>query len=347
MLQRPTNMARRKQSNGRPTMETVAELAGVSKITVSRALRGSDLVRPELRERIAQVASEAGYRMNVAARSLRTQRTQMIAVVIDRLGHDELPVADPLVLSMIGGLLQVLTAADHAMLLTTSNHFLASSSIGADGVIMIGQGEAGSHQSSVAALGFPMVAWGEPIPGQSIQMVSSDNREGGRLAARHVLEIGCRRALFFGDDRHPEVATRLEGVREVFSSNSGLLVGAHQCGFSIEGGVDAANQALQSGADFDAVIAANDLIAAGACDAFVARGRKVPDDLAIIGFDNNIVADTHKPSITTVRQDFAAAGRALAETIFAVLDNADAAVPSHVRLPVELIRRESTRRPVQ
>ena len=325
-------------------METVAQLAGVSKITVSRALRGSDLVRPELRDRIAQVAADAGYRMNVAARSLRTQRTQMIAVVIDRLGHDEQPVADPLVLAMIGGLLQVLTACDHAMLLTTSNHFLASSSIGADGVIMIGQGEAGSHQASVAALGFPMVAWGEPIPGQSIQMVSSDNREGGRLAARHLLDIGCERTLFFGDDRHPEVASRLEGVREVFSSSSGLLVETTRCAFSIEGGVEAAAKACDAGIAFDAMIAANDFIAAGACDEFEKRGLRIPGDLAIVGFDDNIVADTHKPSITTVRQDFAAAGRALAETIFAVLDEARDDRPPHVKLPVELVERESTGR---
>lgn len=322
-------------------METVAKLAGVSKITVSRALRGSDLVRPELREKIAKVASEAGYRINVAARSLRTQRTQMIAVVIDRLGHDELPVADPLVLSMIGGLLQVLTAADHAMLLTTSNHFLASNSIGADGVIMIGQGEAGSHQAKVAALGFPLVAWGEPIPGQNIQMVSSDNREGGRLAAQHILELGCKRALFFGDDRHPEVASRLEGVREVFSTSSGSLAGTYRCAFSIEGGADAASAACDEHESFDAIIAANDFIAAGACDTLEARGFKIPDDLAIVGFDDNIIAERHKPSITTVRQDFTAAGRALAETILAMLGDEGSDQSAHVKLPVELIERES------
>lgn len=325
-------------------METVASLAGVSKITVSRALRGSDLVRPELRERIVQVAEEAGYRMNVAARSLRTQRTQMIAVIIDRLGHDQQPVADPLVLSMIGGLLQVLTAADHAMMLTTSEHFLASNSIAADGVIMIGQGEAGSHQSRVSALHFPMVAWGEPIAGQTIQMVSSDNREGGRLAARHILEIGCRRAVFFGDDRHPEVASRLEGVREVFSSSDGSLVATYRCAFSLDGGMEAAAKAQADGQSFDAVIAANDFIAAGACDHFRANGAEVPGDIAIVGFDDNIVAEAHRPSITTVRQDFAAAGRALAESLFTVLKDSGHDLPAHVKLPVELIRRESTAR---
>ena len=91
------------QPGDRPTMEMVAGLAGVSKITVSRALRGSELVRPELRERIAKIAGEAGYRMNVAARSLRMRRTQTIAVVIEQLARDDRPITDPLLLTIIGG----------------------------------------------------------------------------------------------------------------------------------------------------------------------------------------------------------------------------------------------------
>jgi len=324
-------------------METVAKLAGVSKITVSRALRGSNLVRPELRERIVQVAAEAGYRMNVAARSLRTQRTHMIAVVIGKLGHDTLAVADPLLLKMIGGLLEVLTEADHAMLLTTSDHILASHSVEADGIVMIGQGADGSYQAKIAALGFPMVAWGEPIPGQGIQMVGSDNREGGRLAARHILDIGCRRALFLGDDQHPEVASRLEGVREVFSTSSGSLVGVNRCGFAIEDGANAVAATIDAGIEFDAIITANDLIAAGACDELARRELRIPRDVAIVGFDDNIIASTHKPSITSVRQDFAVAGKVLAETIFSVL-NGEQKLDPQVKLPVQMIKRESTRR---
>src|SRR5690242_4741076 len=106
--------------NSRPTMEAIAKLAGVSKITVSRALRDSDLVRPELREHVREVARAAGYRLNLAARSLRTRRTQMIAVVVEKLIASDRPIADPLLLLTIGGLLEGLTPAGYALLLTTS-----------------------------------------------------------------------------------------------------------------------------------------------------------------------------------------------------------------------------------
>jgi DNA-binding LacI/PurR family transcriptional regulator len=98
----------------RPTMEMVATLAGVSKITVSRALRGSNLVRPEVRERIVKVANEVGYRMNVAARSLRTRETRTIAVVIDQIDPGRQSHTDPLILSIIGGLLETLTPAGYS-----------------------------------------------------------------------------------------------------------------------------------------------------------------------------------------------------------------------------------------
>ena len=121
-----------KTGNGeRPTMEMVATIAGVSTITVSRALRGSDLVRPELRERIAQIANQVGYRMNVAARSLRTRESRTIAVVIDHYAHENQAHADPLLLVLIGGLLEALTPANYAALLTTNEHFLSSGAVGA------------------------------------------------------------------------------------------------------------------------------------------------------------------------------------------------------------------------
>lgn len=322
-------------------MEMVAALAGVSKITVSRALRGSDLVRPELRERITKIASEAGYRMNVAARSLRTRRTQTIAVVIEQLARADRPITDPLLLTMIGGLLEVLTPADHAMLLTTHDHFLASNAIGADGIVMLGQGEGGRGLAQVGSFGLPLVAWGEPVPGLNVPVIGSDNRQGGRLAAEHLVAAGRKRLLFVGDAQHPEIAGRLEGVREVLAASEAALAGVIPCAFSIEGGAHAVEAALDAGTGFDAIIAVSDFIAAGACDALVARGITVPGDVAIVGFDDTPIASTHRPSITSVRQDATAAGRALGQAILALIDGA-AASPVVTPLPVALIARESS-----
>lgn len=330
-------------SNGeRPTMEKVAELAGVSKITVSRALRGSDLVRPELRERIVRIASEAGYRMNVAARSLRTRKTQTIAVVIEQLQRDDRPITDPLLLTMIGGLLEVLTPADHAMLLTTHDHFLQSNAIGADGIVVLGQGEGGRGLARVGGFGLPVVGWGEPVPGLPVPVIGSDNRLGGRLAADHLVATGRKRLLFLGDAEHPEVAGRLEGVREVLAASEAALAGVVPCAFAIEAGAAAVDRVLAEGVQFDAIIAVSDFIAAGACDALLARGIDVPRSVAVVGFDDTPIASAHRPSLTSIRQDANAAGRALGAAILAIIDD-PADPPSTAPLPVELIVRESSR----
>lgn len=334
-------MNRPAKSGDRPTMEMVAALAGVSKITVSRALRGSELVRPEVRERVTRIAAEAGYRMNVAARSLRTRRTQTIAVVIEQLQRDDRPIADPLLLTMIGGLLEVLTPADHAMLLTTHDHFLQSSAIGADGVVVLGQGEGGRGLRRVGDIGLPVVAWGAPVPGLNIPVIGSDNRQGGRLAAEHMVSGGRRRLLFLGDAQHPEVADRLEGVREVLAASEAVLAGIVPCAFSVEAGAQAVQTALDAGMRFDAVVAVSDFIAAGACDRLAANDIAVPGAVALVGFDDTPIASAHRPSITSIRQDATVAGRALGEAILAIIDGAKDQ-PHATPLPVELIVRESS-----
>lgn len=333
--------ANRPGGDGRPTMAMVAALAGVSKITVSRALRGSELVRPELRDRIVRIAGEAGYRMNLAARSLRTRRTHTIAVVIEQLARHDRPITDPLLLTMIGGLLEVLTPADYAMLLTTYDHFVQSNAIGADGVVVLGQGEGGRSLAQIDKFGLPLVAWGEPVPGLNVPVVGSDNRQGGRLAAEHLVNGGRRRLLFLGDPQHPEVAGRLDGVREVLAASEATLACVAPCAFSTGSGARAIGTALDEGISFDAVVAVSDFIAAGACDTLMARAIRVPDAVAIVGFDDTPIAGTHRPSLTSVRQDATAAGRALGTTLLAMLH--EAAVPLGTPLPVELVVRESSR----
>lgn len=325
----------------RPTMEAVAKLAGVSKITVSRALRDSDLVRPELRERIREVARAAGYRLNVAARSLRTRRTRTIAVVVEKLISSDRPIADPLLLLAIGGLLEGLTPAGYALLLTTSDYFLDSDAVGADGVIMMGEGEGGERARQVVDLGLPTVVWGQPLAGAGACFVGSDNREGGRLAARHLVDTGRSRILFLGDVRHPEVAARHEGVRDVLSAAPAALVATLACEFSRSGGAAAVTQALDEGVVFDAVIASSDYIAAGACGVLMDRGVAVPGQVAVIGFDDNPLAANHRPPLSSIRQDWTAAGRLLSETILRMLNDPDAP-PDDAVLPVELMIRETT-----
>lgn len=321
-------------------MEMVAALAGVSKITVSRALRGSELVRPEVRERIAQVAKQVGYRVNVAARSLRTRRSRTIAVVIEQLDRGDRPIADPLLLSMIGGLLEALTPADYAMLLTTNDHFVAASAMGADGVVMLGEGEGGYRLAQIEAFGLPMVAWGEPVGGVKVPVVGSANHAGGRLATGHLVGSGRTRLLFLGDDQHPEVAARLAGCREVLASSAAMLAAVLPCAFTAEAGAAAVAEAIKAGTVFDAIFAASDFIAAGACDELAAHGIAVPAKVALVGFDDAPIASSHRPTLSTIRQDGAAAGRALGWTIVGLIEGTLGAT-TH-QLPVELVVRDSS-----
>lgn len=333
-------MSKTVDSGDRPTMERVAELAGVSKITVSRALRGSDLVRPEVRERVAQVAKDIGYRVNVAARNLRTRRSRTIAVVIEQLDRGDRPIADPLLLLMIGGLLEALTPADYAMLLTTIDHYLSANGVGADGVVMLGEGEGGLRLSQIEAFGVPMVAWGEPVGGVKVPVIGSANRLGGALATEHLVSTGRSRILFLGDEQHPEVAARLAGCRDILAASTAMLADVIPCAFTAEAGARAVASAIEAGNAFDAVFAASDFIAAGACDELASRGLAVPDKIAVIGFDDAPIAGVHRPALSTIRQDGVAAGKALGEAIVALIDGGQ---PDTARqLPVELVVRESS-----
>lgn len=321
-------------------MEMVARAAGVSKITVSRALRGSDLVRPAVRARIAEVAKQVGYRMNVAARSLRTRRSLTIAAVVEQLSRGDRPITDPLLMSIIGGLLEALTPFGYALILTTKDHFISSDAMGADGIVVIGEGEGGVGLAEMSSFELPIVVWGEPIAGLEVRVIGSDNRQGGKLAAEHLVAKGRKRLLFLGDADHPEVAARLEGVREVLASTEAILAGVVRCPFTIEGGAEAIRRSLGAGRNFDAILAVSDFIAAGACDALLAEGVRVPEDVAIVGFDDTPIAGAHRPPISSIRQDGVAAGRELGKAIVALVENGPAT--SIDPLPVELIVRESS-----
>lgn len=332
-------MSRASSGSDQPTMEMVAELAGVSKITVSRALRGSELVRPEVRQRIEQVARQIGYRVNVAARSLRTRRSRTVAVVIEQLNRGDRPIADPLLLSMIGGLLEALSPAGYAMLLTTNDQFIAGNALGAEGVVVLGEGEAGRTLSQIEALALPTIAWGEPIAGINVPVIGSANAAGGRQAAEHLIAGGRTSLLFLGDAEHPEVAARLAGFREVLAASTARLVEVIACPFTAEGGAGAIAWALEAGAKFDGIFAASDFIAAGACDALLARGIAVPGKVAIVGFDDAPIAAGHRPQLTSLRQDGAAAGLALGRAVIAQIEGA---AGEFDQLPVELVVRESS-----
>lgn len=211
------------------TIARIAEAVGVSKITVSRALRDSDAVRPELREKIKAAARANGYRVNLAARALRLQKTQIVAVVIESITTKGRPIADPIVLMMMGGLLDVLTPAGYALLVTTTDHLSTESGLLADGIVMIGRGRDGARTALPLKLDLPLVVWGAPTGRPGEVAVGSDNRQGGRLAAARLVERGCRQIMFLGDPSHPEVGERLEGAKDAIARSPSAIVAIEPC----------------------------------------------------------------------------------------------------------------------
>ena len=165
--------------NARPTMADIARELGVAKITVSRALSDSPTVKESTRRLIRDTAERMGYRLNISARNLRHQRTRTIAVVIEMApSHDRL-MSEPYPLSLLGGIMQELTAAGQNMVLTTIELF-AQHPPSADGVILLGQGVHDDAAAAIEATGLPYVVWGAAHGPPGRVVVGSDNRAGGR-----------------------------------------------------------------------------------------------------------------------------------------------------------------------
>jgi len=305
------------------TLKDLAEIAGVTSGTVSRALAGSDLVTPVTRDLIVRLAREHGFTPNVTARNLRTRRTGAIGVVIP-LGHEtEQQFSDPFFITMLGQLADALTAKGYNLLLSRvvpkdENwlwNFAHSGQV--DGVIVIGQSDQSAVLDSVAERYKPLVVWGSHVSGQAHCSVGSDNFRGGQLAAQHLIERGCRRIAFFGDPRALEIGQRLEGCRAAMSK-AGLgdelsVMPAHLvaevAGPEIAAYLDSTEQRPQG------IVAASDVIAMSTLRALSEHGLAVPGDVKVIGYDNLPLCEHTVPRLTTIAQDFEQGAARLADIV--------------------------------
>jgi DNA-binding LacI/PurR family transcriptional regulator len=307
------------KSDGGPTMEDLAELAGVSKITVSRALRGSPLVTPETREKIQQLADQQGYRLNLSARNLRTGRSHSVAVLVEMTPAPDRPMSGPYPLELLGGITQELTAAGYSVVLTSKQLLHTAPVMGADGLILLGQGAQGEAVREVKNMRLPLVVWGAPDQGANV-VVGSDNRAGGASAAEHFLQLGRRRCVFLGDLDHAEIRQRHEGfVASLGEAGAGVLT-VKPTAFTYEAGFAAVEGLRAQGQlGFDALFAASDLLAMGAIRALIQHGVTVPGDVSVVGYDDAPEAATFVPPLTSVHQDLRLGGMLLAQKMLALL----------------------------
>ena len=330
-------------------MAKVARLAGVSLSTVSRALAGSSSISAQTRERVKQIATSINYSIDSSASTLRTGLTRTIAVVIPLEHASKQRLSDPFFLEMLGGIADELAARGSSMLLSKTtqdprewiSNIIRSRRV--DGVIVIGQSLHHAHLNELAADNINMVVWGAKLPNQRYVTVGSDNREAGYVGTSHLVDQGCRRIVFLGDPAVPEVSARREGYLHALRTAG--IERIPRLELAVRFGSDAAYEAvaalLNGNADFDGIFACSDVIAMSAMRALAERGRKIPADVAIVGFDDVPLAAYTNPPLTTLRQDWAAGTRALVERVFRPIPGNP--VQATV-LPTELVVRGSSLR---
>lgn len=333
-----------------PTLEEVARAAGVSRATASRVVNGSRTVGIEARQSVERAIAKSGYVPNRAARSLRTRRSDSIGVVIaEPTGRI---FGDPFFGEVLRGISAGLAARQLHLVLVMSQSpeeerwaegYLTSGGH-VDGVILFSLHGDDPLPEHLQARGIPVVVGGEPPRGARVSYVDNDNHGGAFAAVKHLIEQGRTRiATITGPLDMPAGVTRRLAYRDALRA-AGRTPEAEleeSGGFTREGGQRSMEVLLQRCPDLDAVFAASDLMAAGALSALYAAGRRVPEDVAVVGFDDSIIALSTRPALSSVRQSMAVMGRELVGLLLQTVDSRDH-VLRRVVLETELIVRQSS-----
>lgn len=326
------------------TIEEVASAAGVSRSTVSRVVNGSTAVSPEALESVRRAIAELNYVPNRAARSLASRQTHAIALIVPE--DTTRFFGDPFFAAIVSGINARLGRSDYVLNLFIANDdpgdkttaYVRSGAV--DGAIVV------SHHTSDLfidriAQAVPVVYGGRPARERERDYyVDVDNTRGAHDATVYLIERGHRDiASITGPLTMPAGIDRLEGFREALRA-WGLSEGAIEDGnFTADGGAAAMRRILDRGTVPDAVFIASDLMARGALTVLAQAGLRVPQDVAIIGFDDSPVATSVSPQLTTMRQPSFAQGERMASVLLDLLAGQH---PRHVTiLETELIVRES------
>ncbi|MBY6217143.1 LacI family DNA-binding transcriptional regulator [Qipengyuania aquimaris] len=340
-----------RKPTGRPTSFDIAYAAGVSQPTVSRALRGDKSVSEKTREKIRQIAQDLNYTVDKNASSLRSQRSNTIALLFFEDPTPDQSMINPFFLGMLGSITRACANRGLDLLISFQQmeddwHVQYQDSHRADGLILLGYGDYTLYRERLDQLeeqGTHFARWGSVSMDSSGATVGTDNVQAGRLAGEHLISKGREHIAFLGHagEQYPEFAGRYSGLCEALKS-AGIASDKslqYDAITTEEAGYAAAKALVESGQSFDAVFAASDLIAIGAMRALAEAGKRVPGDVAVVGFDDIPAASLTTPPLTTIMQDVRGAGEALVETLLAQVEGRD--LPPR-KLPGKLIIRGST-----
>lgn len=329
----------------RPTIEDVAAVAGVSRGTVSRVLNGGVNVSADAQAAVDAAIRKTGYVVNLHARAMVTQRSGTVAFVLSE--PQERFFGDPNFNALLRSCTQSLAEHDIALLLAIAGgpeerkrvlRFLAGGHV--DGALLISTHAGDPLVEQVLRLGLPVVACGQPIGYErQLPYVGVDETGGARQIVSHLLDRGRGTvATISGPLDTPGGRQRLVGWRETLGPLADDSLVAHG-DYSRESGRTAMAELLKRRPDLDAVFVASDLMALGAIEELRRAGRRVPEDVAVAGFDDSPSAVSAVPPLTTMRQPFR---RISSEMVRLLLGRITGEPPATVILPAELVVREST-----
>jgi DNA-binding LacI/PurR family transcriptional regulator len=342
---------RHSRKKTRVTSLDIAHRAAVSQATVSRVLAGSPLVNAETKRRVEQAVRELNYKVDRHASSLRTQRAGTLALLLFEDPTPDDSHINPFFLSILGSITRACAKHGHDLLVSFQQlsddwHADYEDSMKADGLILLGYGDYLAYQSKLAHLlaqGTHFVRWGHVLEDQPGITIGCDNHAGGRMAGQHLLDCGRRQIAFLGDasTRFPEFHARYQGC-EAALHDAGLSMSADlqvDAPSTEQAGYDAAKVLLARKQPFDAVFAASDLIAIGAMHALTEAGLRVPEDVAVVGFDGTPMARFSNPPLTTVVQDTSKAEALLVDALLRLVR--DTPAQSQTLQPTLAIRASS------
>ncbi|MCT2585312.1 LacI family DNA-binding transcriptional regulator [Actinophytocola sp. S1-96] len=330
----------------KPTLDTVAAEAGVSRATVSRVINGSPRVSPEVKDAVESAIGRLGYVPNRAARSLAMRRTDSIALVMRE--PDATVLADPYLGNIIIATSQALVGTGVQLVLVNARNDAEHSRLAdyvrsghVDGVLLASMHDDDPLPRLLLDAGIPTVVGGRPqrhMPGLSY--VDVDNVGGAQLAAEHLLARGRRRiATIAGPQDMTAGADRLTGYQRAVAAAGRKADRVAHGDFTRESGEQAMATLLSRHPDLDGVFVANDLMAMGALRALRAAGRAVPADVAVVGYDDIEMARHTEPPLTTIHQPVIDQARTMTELLLTQIGGDPVGEP--VVLPTELVERGS------
>lgn len=334
----------------RPTSFDIAYRAGVSQSTVSRALRNSPLVNLETRLKVQAIARELNYKVDKNARNLRSQKTKTIALLLCEDPGTGDSLINPFFVSMLASITRASAARGYDLLVSFQQfsddwHADYEDANRADGIIFLGYGDYVTYVEKLVHLTemkAHYITWGPVLPGQPGVSIGCDNFNSAYNATQHLLELGNRRISFLGgiSEHCPEFKQRYQGYTQALQDAG--LVADPQLQIDAEtsegAGYEAALTLLQRRVKFDAVFGASDLIAIGAMTALEEAGLDVPQQVAVVGFDDIPTASYTHPPLTTVQQNTGLAGELLVDHLLKLVDGE---VIKPLLLPAQLVIRGS------